>query len=129
MKRIMMLVLLAMLVFGCAQSPAPQGNVVQTPTASAGGDVKEFRIVARRFEFTPNTITVNKGDKVKLTLYNEDGTHGIAIREFGISLKPGPGQEASAEFTADQAGQFTFFCNVFCGEGHKSMKGTLIVNG
>ena len=90
--------------------------------------VKSFTITASQFEFSPSTITVNEGDTVKLTVTSEDTTHGISIPEFGVSKTIENGDTVTVEFVADQAGTFSFFCSVFCGSGHGSMKGTLVVN-
>lgn len=70
---------------------------------------------------------MNKGDLVKITLVNPDVAHGIAIPEFGFDLKAGAGETATGEFTAGKEGNYTFFCSVYCGEGHNGMKGVLIV--
>lgn len=37
------------------------------------------------------------------------------------------GEENAVEFVADKSGTFPFYCNVFCGGGHKEMQGKLIV--
>lgn len=91
--------------------------------------VKEFTVTAKRFSFEPSTITVNKGDKVRLTLINSDTSHGIAISEFGVNAVAGAGQQKTVEFVADKEGTFSFFCSVYCGDGHPEMSGKLIVNG
>ena len=46
---------------------------------------------------------------------------------FNVEKKLPKGEEVVIEFTADQAGTFPFQCSVFCGLGHKKMKGELIV--
>ncbi|MDA2922994.1 cupredoxin domain-containing protein [Patescibacteria group bacterium AH-259-L07] len=89
--------------------------------------VKEFNIVARRFAFDPDTITVNKGDTVKLNITSTDTTHGLAISEFGVNAILPPGETKTIEFVASQSGSYTMFCSVACGSGHFDMKGTLIV--
>jgi cytochrome c oxidase subunit 2 len=38
-----------------------------------------------------------------------------------------PGREAVLRFTPDRPGSFTFVCDVFCGDGHENMSGTLVV--
>ena len=133
-----------LLLYGCAgasgqpaangqQPPAgseqqPAGNSqTPTPAPAPAQQVKEFTVEASQWQFSPDTITVSKGDRVKITLVNKDVSHGIAIPQFGFSLKAAAGETAIGEFTADKAGNYTFFCNVVCGEGHKSMKGTLVV--
>lgn len=94
------------------------------PEATA---VKEFKITANNFAFSPSTITVKKGDKVKLVVTSTDVDHGIAIKEYDINKKIDKGKTEMIEFTADKTGEFEFYCSVFCGSGHKSMKGKLIV--
>jgi len=86
-----------------------------------GGEVKEFSLNAERWNFTPSVITVSKGDIVKITMNNIDTTHGISLPDFGVS-----GNDF-IEFTADKPGEYTFYCNNYCGEGHSGMTGKLIV--
>ncbi len=105
----------------------PQGTASPPPAPAAGPQAKEFTVLASQWQFSPSTITVNKGDTVKITLVNKDVSHGISIPDFGFDLKAGAGQTASGQFTADKAGTFQFRCNVFCGDGHRDMVGTLIV--
>ncbi len=97
------------------------GDSSGSSVASISGDAKVITIDASRWRYSPETITVKKGDKVKIVINNKDTKHGIAIPDFGVS-----GVE-SVEFTADKTGTFGFKCPTFCGEGHIGMKGTLIV--
>lgn len=89
--------------------------------------VKEFTITAKSWEFSPGTITVNKGDKVRLKITSTDVTHSFLLVDYSINTKLEPGQTQIVEFTADKAGSFSFRCGVPCGSGHKEMTGTLIV--
>lgn len=91
------------------------GNVV------AQSDAKEFTVNAFRFGYTPDTITVNKGDKVKIIINNTDTLHGIRIPDLNLK-----GNDL-IEFTADKTGEFDWYCAVYCGEEHMKMKGKLIV--
>lgn len=90
-------------------------------------DVKEFKMTAKQFAFTPDTIEVNKGDKVRLVITSMDVPHGFSIPEYGINERLNPGKPATIEFTADKEGTFTTFCSVFCGSGHSNMKGKIVV--
>ena len=90
-------------------------------------DVKEITMQVSDWEFNPSTIRVKKGQTVKLHISTAEGNHGIAIPDFGISAQLPVGTEKTIEFVADKKGTYSFFCNVFCGSGHKDMKGTLIV--
>lgn len=89
--------------------------------------VKEFTLTADNWTFTPSTISVKKGDTVRLKITSIDKEHGIAIPDFNINEKLPVGEEVVIEFVADKEGTFTFFCSVPCGEGHKEMTGQLVV--
>lgn len=88
---------------------------------------KTFEIVAKNWEFVPGTITVNKGDTVKLVIKSVDVDHGFAMPAFGINRDLKPGTTETIEFVADKVGSFPFRCSVYCGNGHREMDGTLIV--
>ncbi|HLC72108.1 MAG TPA: cupredoxin domain-containing protein [Candidatus Nanoarchaeia archaeon] len=102
-------------------------DVCQENNKVTGSAVKEFKIETKQFVFVPETITVKKGDKVRLVVTSTDVEHGIGILEFDVSLKVPKGETRSVEFVADKAGTYTMYCNVFCGNDHKKMKGTLVV--
>ena len=117
---------------------AGDDDLPEEPTAPADepaeadtSDVKEFAITAKQFDFTPSTITVKEGDKVKLTITTLDSGiasgHGFTLSAFGVSERLTPGKTTIVEFTADKKGTFTFFCNVVCGSGHGGMRGKLVV--
>ncbi len=74
-------------------------------------------------------IEVSKGDQVVLKLRSADVTHGFSLKAFGIYVAKGiqPGKTVYISFKADKVGTFVFMCNVFCGDIHQHMEGTLIV--
>lgn len=92
-------------------------------SGSTSGEVKEITLTGTNFDWEPKEIRVKKGDKVKLTLVNKEGMHGVEIADFKVKIdKPG-----SKEFVADKAGTFEFKCSIMCGNGHGTMVGKLIV--
>ena len=76
-------------------------------------------------------IEVSQGDQVVIKLRSSDVTHGFSLKAYGIYVAKGikPGKTVFVTFKADKAGTFTFMCNVFCGDIHQHMEGTLIVRG
>lgn len=88
---------------------------------------REIKITARKFEFSPKTIAVSKGERVRLVVTSEDVDHGLAIKEFNIDQPVKAKQTKVIELTADREGRFEITCSVFCGEGHPDMVGELIV--
>ena len=97
----------------------------QAPAATP--DAHEIQVTARKYEFDPNTITVRKGEQVKLRITAVDHDHGFKLESFGIDKLLKKGQATTIEFTADKAGTFPFQCSHFCGMGHGKMKGQLVV--
>lgn len=116
-------------------APVVQEEVTERTAPEEGGaveavtdkDIREIKMIARRWEFEPSEIRVGLGETVRFTITNEDVNHGFAIPTLGVNQFVGAGETVSVEFTADKAGKHTFFCNVFCGSGHEGMRGTLIV--
>jgi len=90
---------------------------------------REIKIIARKFEFQPKTISVRKGERVKLVVTSADVDHGVAIKAFGIDQPVKAKETRVIEFTPDREGKFEFTCSVFCGDGHPDMAGELIVTG
>ena len=99
-------------------------------TAALGAGAAEprvVRIVAKRFTYTPSEITLKKGEPVVLELVSEDRVHGFKLPAFKIRTDVRPNEVTRVPLTPDKTGTFTFACDVFCGDGHDDMTGTLIV--
>jgi cytochrome c oxidase subunit 2 len=87
----------------------------------------EIRISAKKFEFNPAEVRLKLGQPVILVLTSEDRIHGFKVPDLGLRAEIVPGQETRVALTPEKAGQIVFFCDVFCGDGHEEMGGTLIV--
>ncbi|MDB5194519.1 MAG: Blue (Type 1) copper protein [Parcubacteria group bacterium] len=106
-----------------AGSGAVQGSITVTaPT------VKSFTVTGSNFAFAPSTMSVNKGDTVKIHFTNSGGNHDFVIDEYNVrnSIIAG-GQSADVTFVADNSGTFSYYCSV---GNHRQMgmQGTLTVN-
>ena len=88
---------------------------------------REFNLIAREHVFTPNRLEVSQDDLVKVTFTSEGRPTSFAIDAYRIVKRAGGDQTISFEFRADQAGTFTFYCNLTSDEDCKDMKGTLVV--
>ena len=128
MKKINLIffIVLIVFIFGCKA-----GTTTSSPASDASGTlengIRVINVKAFRFDFEPNQITVNKGEKVKLIVTSTDVTHGFAMPDYDINVPLPAGKQTIIEFTADKQGTFQFFCSVYCGTGHSAMRGTLIV--
>ena len=86
-----------------------------------------IHITAKNFQFSPDSITLKKGEPVVLEISSGDRKHGFSLRAFGVRTDVLPGKESRIRLTPDKTGKFTFSCDVFCGDGHEEMTGTVIV--
>jgi nitrosocyanin len=88
---------------------------------------KEFTVTGENFSFTPNKLTVNKGDTVSITFKNNEGFHDFVLDEFNIRTKQiKAGEQQTVQFIADKTGIFEFYCSVGT-HRQMGMKGTLEV--
>ncbi|KKW42995.1 MAG: hypothetical protein UY92_C0001G0009 [Candidatus Magasanikbacteria bacterium GW2011_GWA2_56_11] len=118
--------------FEAAATPTETEAVKADETAPAAAEpsapeVKAFTMTAKQWAFEPATITVNKGDKVRLTVKSLDVDHGLSLPAFGVKATLKAGETATVEFNADKTGSFPFVCDVSCGSGHSDMRGTVVV--
>lgn len=92
---------------------------------------RKITIHAKRYEYKPPIIRVNKGDKLTITLISEDVEHGFYLEGYGIdeSIKKLPPDEEPKviNFTVNKAGKFRYRCSNTCGYLHPFMQGELIV--
>jgi cytochrome c oxidase subunit 2 len=112
---------IALLVGGSAA----EGAVFVAKAAAPG----EIAIQASKFEFTPDMVKAKRGRPVTFVLTSIDRLHGFKMPAFGIRTDILPDKETRVTFTPDKAGSFAFFCDIFCGDGHEDMAGTLVVEG
>lgn len=102
---------------------------------SAGGGVahlaaqpaNEVSVAASKFEFTPETVMATVGQPLTFVLTSLDRIHGFKMPEFGIRTDIVPDRETRVTITPTTAGSFVFLCDIFCGDGHEDMSGTLVV--
>ncbi len=109
---------LGALGFQRAQMAGPARVVELTarlPTADHGG-------------WTPERITVQRGERIKLRISSADVVHGFSIPKLDVHIDwIEPGKVAEVEFTADRPGRYAFQCTVWCQLGHWRMRGVIEV--
>lgn len=93
---------------------------------SVAAEEQVIRLTAKKFEYDLREITLKKGVPVVLELTSSDRVHGFNQPDFGVRGDAVPGMVTRIRFTPDKTGEFVFFCDVFCGDGHEEMSGMLI---
>jgi cytochrome c oxidase subunit 2 len=95
--------------------------------AATQDGARRIPVVARKFVFIPNEITVRQGESVVLEFTAPEVAMGFFAPELGLRALIVPGEVARVPWTPDRAGRFDFLCDVFCGDGHEGMSGHLVV--
>jgi cytochrome c oxidase subunit 2 len=102
-------------------------GLVANPVRAARQDVQTFQLTAKRFEFTPNEVTVKVNQPAVLVFKSEDVTHGMHFDDLDINATIEKGKGAEVKFTPTKTGDFVGHCAVFCGTGHGGMSLTIHV--
>jgi plastocyanin len=98
--------------------------------------VKHVTMDVLRVRYDPETIHAHMDDTIVIKLNGEPEenesnlgltTHTFTIDEFAVNLIVEKNETVKTVFTPTKRGRFSFYCNIFCGEGHDEMKGLLIV--
>jgi cytochrome c oxidase subunit 2 len=83
-------------------------------------------ISAKRFEFTPSEISLERGKQVTLRVSAVDRSHGLFQKDLNLALDLTPDRVAEASITPVEPGRYVAICDHFCGSGHGNMK--LVIN-
>ena len=86
-----------------------------------------IKITARKFQYAPNEITVRQGEAVVLEFNAIDFVHGFSVPDLHLRVDLPPGQLTRVRLPTDEVGVYDFLCDNFCGSGHESMTGKIIV--
>ncbi|MBI2675552.1 MAG: hypothetical protein HYX24_03780 [Candidatus Aenigmarchaeota archaeon] len=84
-----------------------------------GGEAKEFSMTSYyemvdgkpKTAFSLKEMQVKKGDRVRVKITNTKGAHDFVIDEYNVRIETPLNQEVVAEFVADKAGDFIYYCS------------------
>ncbi len=112
---------------GVAGTDTQAESEVAAEAAEPGATPRVIKLAAENWQFTPNAVSAKQGEKVTLELTGVSGTHGFSVPELGINVTVIEGQTVTVELPTDKTGTYELFCSIPCGEGHKDMKGTVVI--
>jgi cytochrome c oxidase subunit 2 len=113
--------MLCLVGIGPVDADQPAGQPGQNQTEQV------IKINAHKFEFVPNLITLKKGVPVILELTSSDVLMGFYAPDLKAHATIIPGVVTRIRLVPENAGVFTFLCDIFCGDGHENMSGTITV--
>ncbi len=94
-----------------------------------GDPALEAVLIANAYAFQPNPIIVPAGTEIEFITTSTDVIHGFLVANTNLNAMIIPGQVTKITYTFDEPGEHTIICHEFCGIGHPSMFGTIIVEG
>lgn len=115
-----LLLILASLGVACA--PVKKSSASIAPPV-----VREVKVDARQFGFTPTEIRLNAGERIRLLVTSSDVDHRLTISGLSPERETVQGRLQTIEMTAWPPGTYEFVCHSACGLGHYLMKGKIII--
>lgn len=88
----------------------------------------ELYIRAQIWTFTPGEVHVPVGSKVTFYVTSMDVQHGIKLLKTNVNMMILPGQISTLSATFKEPGTYQFVCHEYCGTGHHTMFGQIIVD-
>lgn len=128
----MFILLLALALTACtASTPEDSATVDPVPQETSESTTMDnsetIYIKAFQYGYEPGVINLKLNQPVQLILTTEDVSHGFLVKELGINETINPGNEVTIDIIPTETGEFDIICNVYCGSGHRDMKGKIVV--
>lgn len=86
----------------------------------------DIYLTAFTFQWMP-VLRLRKGVEYTLHLSSLDVNHGFSLYPVNVNFQVIPGYDYGLRVTPTEAGDFRIICNEFCGIGHHTMLGKVIV--
>jgi cytochrome c oxidase subunit 2 len=94
--------------------------IVQPPAGA------EVYLTGMTYQWYP-ILQLVRGQKYRLHLSSLDYNHGFSLYPLNVNFQIVPGYDYALEVTPTASGDFRIICNEFCGIGHHTMVGRVIV--
>ncbi|RME80516.1 MAG: cytochrome C oxidase subunit II [Planctomycetota bacterium] len=88
-----------------------------------GGDAY---LLAKQWIWEP-VLKLKKGQTYRLHISSADVQHGFSLLPLNMNFQILPGYDHVLTLTPRETGEFQIICNEFCGIGHHTMTGRIIV--
>ncbi len=90
-------------------------------------DRYEVHMVGETWSFDPSEIRVPAGAEVTFVATSRDVVHGLFIPYTHTNVMLLPGQISRVTTRFDKPGTYLLLCHEYCGIGHHTMSGTILV--
>ena len=110
--------------------PAQVANMApfnQPGLRQLGSNRYQATIIGRAWSFTPAELTVPAGAEITFVATSVDVIHGLHVEGTRLNMMLIPGQISRITYTFAEPGEHLIICHEYCGLGHHTMAGKLIV--
>lgn len=83
-------------------------------------------ILAEMWRWSP-VLILQKDEAYNLHISSKDLLHGFSLQPVNMNFQIYPGYDYVLKFTPTEAGEYKVICNEFCGIGHHTMIGKIVV--
>lgn len=93
-----------------------------------GQELLKITATSIGYKFDQPEYHVKAGTNYKIKFFNKSGVHGAGIEAAGITLTA---ENPEVEYTfpeSDKGKTLELHCTIMCGQGHATMKSTIIVD-
>ena len=87
----------------------------------------EVVMIGQAWAFNPPEVRVPAGAEVTFTATSVDIIHGLAVAGTRLNMMLIPGQISRNTIRFDEPGEHLIICHEYCGLGHHTMSGKVIV--
>jgi cytochrome c oxidase subunit 2 len=84
-------------------------------------------LISYNWSFRPREIRIPAGSEVTFRLRSDEDYHGIAIIGTPIVMSFEQNEIKEVTHIFEEPGEYPFVCTEYCGAGHASMAGMVIV--
>lgn len=83
-------------------------------------------VMAEMWRWSP-VLVLQKDESYNLHISSKDVMHGLSIQPVNMNFQIYPGYDYVLKFKPTEAGEYKIICNEFCGIGHHTMIGKIVV--
>jgi plastocyanin len=94
-------------------TPSVTPAMSPSPSATNGENIKEFVVTGTNYKYDVTSITVNRGDTVRIIFKSAEGTHDWSLDRMNVKTRIlNTGEQDTVQFTVTEPGQYEYYCSV-----------------
>ncbi len=92
-----------------------------------GPNTYDVVVIGQAWQFRPAEIHVPRGAELHFIATSQDVIHGFNLEGTSVNMMLIPGQISEMDYRFDEPGEHLLICHEYCGLGHHTMAGKVVV--